>query len=166
MTLTPRTVVAVSDDLVDIRRLIPWVGFGPLFQIATDSLPAVRDLLGREGFGVIELQGERMTSRSGAHAELAAAFEFPEYYGANWDSFNDCLGDFVEQHDGERIALVWNGIAAAAASAPATTAEVGWALIETVLGVKPTFAPGTTMSVEFAAFAVGDGPDFNRRPAY
>jgi RNAse (barnase) inhibitor barstar len=119
-------------------------------------------MLSRNDFRVVELDGARMTSRSGAHAELASAFAFPDYYGKNWDAFNDCLGDYVEEHDGERIAVMWRNIAVAAAAASVTTAEVGWALLEASFGHMPTFPPGTTWRVQLAIFAVGDGPDFDR----
>ena len=27
------------------------------------------------------------------HTELKRAFGFPDYYGANWDAFDECFGD-------------------------------------------------------------------------
>lgn len=119
-------------------------------------------MLVRHGFRTVELRGEHMVSRSSAHSELASAFAFPDYYGKNWDAFNDCLGDYVEEHDGERVAVIWHNIADAAELAPVTTAEVGWALLQASAGYMPSFAPGTALSVELVVFAVGDGPDFDR----
>ena len=29
------------------------------------------------------------------HEILKEAFGFPDYYGGNWDAFNDCLGDLL-----------------------------------------------------------------------
>lgn len=119
-------------------------------------------MLSRRGFRLIEIDGRNMTSRASAHAELASAFEFPDYCGHNWDAFNDCVGEFVEEHDGDRVAVVWRNIAAAAVAAPATVAEVGWALLEMKFGRMPNLAPGTTWSVQVEVFAIGDGDDFDR----
>jgi hypothetical protein len=59
-----------------------------MFRVATDALPLLQAMLTRNDFRVVELDGERMTSRAGAHAELASAFAFPDYYGNNWDAFS------------------------------------------------------------------------------
>lgn len=34
-----------------------------------------------------------MASRSGLFDEFAAAFQFPEYFGGNWDALSECLCD-------------------------------------------------------------------------
>lgn len=39
----------------------------------------------------IELNG--ITSREVLHAELARVFSFPDYYGRNWDAFDECIDD-------------------------------------------------------------------------
>ena len=36
-----------------------------------------------------------VTSREELHALLADAFGFPDYYGMNWDAFDECIRDFV-----------------------------------------------------------------------
>ncbi len=118
--------------------------------------------LDREGYTRIQLDGRRMTSRQAAHDELALAFGFPDYYGHNWDAFNDCMGDFVEEHDGELFAVVWDAMDQAADAAPATAAEVCWALLESASSVMPSMAPGTFWRISIDIFAVGDGPDFDR----
>lgn len=38
----------------------------------------------------------RIASREVLHAELARAFSFPDYYGRNWDAFDECIDD-IEQ---------------------------------------------------------------------
>jgi ribonuclease inhibitor len=32
-------------------------------------------------------------AREELHSALAAAFSFPDYYGKNWDAFDECLSD-------------------------------------------------------------------------
>jgi RNAse (barnase) inhibitor barstar len=130
--------------------------------VTPEALTTVRSMLSQHDFRVVELDGAKMTSRARAHAELARAFDFPDYYGKNWDAFNDCFGDYVEEHDGERIAVLWHRVAECAAAAPVTAIEVGWALVESSFGAMPTLAPGTRWSLQLAVFAVGVGDEFDR----
>ena len=37
------------------------------------------------------------------HSLLASAFEFPDYYGKNWDAFEECLNDDNESNPPERL---------------------------------------------------------------
>lgn len=39
------------------------------------------------------LDGDRMTDIRTAHEYVAAALDFPDYYGHNLDALADCLGD-------------------------------------------------------------------------
>ena len=40
----------------------------------------------------IDLAG--ITSRDELHDMLADAFQFPSYYGRNWDAFDECVRDY------------------------------------------------------------------------
>ena len=42
---------------------------------------------------MIVLDGARMDSRQGIHAELKQKLALPEYYGGNLDALNDCLSE-------------------------------------------------------------------------
>ncbi|MBR1822574.1 MAG: barstar family protein [Clostridia bacterium] len=46
---------------------------------------------------MIVLDGARMDSRAGLHAELKEKLSLPDYYGNNLDALNDCLGERVER---------------------------------------------------------------------
>ena len=46
---------------------------------------------------MIVLDGARMDSRQGIHAELKQKLALPEYYGGNLDALNDCLGERRER---------------------------------------------------------------------
>ena len=41
----------------------------------------------------IKLDVSHASSARSLHEMLAAAFQFPSYYGKNWDAFNDCIND-------------------------------------------------------------------------
>ena len=46
---------------------------------------------------MIILNGEKMEDREALHAHLKERFDFPDYYGANLDALNDCLGEKSER---------------------------------------------------------------------
>ena len=46
---------------------------------------------------MIVLDGKKMGSRDELHAHLKERFAFPDYYGANLDALNDCLGERRER---------------------------------------------------------------------
>ena len=145
-----------------VRLELPWLNSGPLFRVHSDAWPELDAFLTRWNYRRIQLDGGRMTSRADAHSELHVAFGFPDWCGKNWDAFNDCFGDYVEENDGALLAVVWRDIDVTARTAPATTAEVGWALLDCKAGYMPSLAPGTTWSISMDVFAIGQGMDFDR----
>ncbi len=42
---------------------------------------------------VVVLRGERMQDFTSFDQEIAAALQFPYYYGHNWDAFDECIND-------------------------------------------------------------------------
>lgn len=46
---------------------------------------------------MIVLDGARMDSRAGLHAQLREKLSLPDYYGGNLDALNDCLGERRER---------------------------------------------------------------------
>ncbi|WP_406036926.1 barstar family protein [Micromonospora sp. NBC_00898] len=152
----------MTGDRPWVRGELPWIRSGPLFRIHREAVPALDAFLQRWSYQRVDLDGRRMVSRIGAHTELSRAFGFPGYYGKNWDAFNDCFGDYVIENSGARIAIVWTGIDAAAMAAPATTAEVGWALLEASHSYQPAVDPTAGSSVSLDVFVIGTGPDFDR----
>ncbi|MBQ8163782.1 MAG: barstar family protein [Clostridia bacterium] len=40
------------------------------------------------------------------HTILAREFDFPDYYGRNWDAFWDCITDLILSSDGLNIEII------------------------------------------------------------
>ncbi len=152
---------AMAQAIPWVHGELPWLS-GPLFRVHHEAWSHVDEFLRRWHYRRVELDGRAMASNFEAHSELHRAFGFPDWCGHNWDAFNDCFGDYVEENNGALIAVVWRDIAAAAAAAPATTAEVGWGLLDCKFGHMPTLGPGTEWSLTLDIFALGDGSDFAR----
>ena len=147
-----------------VRKELPWLRSGPLWHIHEDALPELDAMLDRFGYIRIELDGAEMTSRVKAHQALGVAFDFPDWYGRGWDAFHDCIYGFASAHEGQRVAVLWRNIDLAAASAPATTVEVGWALIQVATGEWPTPGPMLPTTMHLDVFAIGTGDNFDRPP--
>lgn len=134
-----------------MRGDLPFLRSGPVWRVRESAREEVDRVVERHGYLRLDLDGRLMTSRAAAHAELARALEFPEWYGGNWDAFHDCMYAVESAHRGERIAVVWNDFEAAAAAAPVTAAEVLWALLEV----------RHERDLVLDLFVLGSGPDFD-----
>ena len=47
----------------------------------------------RDGVRVVEVSGRRARDKSAFLAAAARALRFPEYFGENWDAFEECIRD-------------------------------------------------------------------------
>ncbi|MGI5241576.1 barstar family protein [Dactylosporangium sp. CA-139066] len=53
--------------------------------------------LGAHGYQITRLNAASWSTERDLHREVAAALEFPDYYGHNLDALNDCMRDVVSQ---------------------------------------------------------------------
>jgi hypothetical protein len=53
-----------------------------------------------EQFAVVEVDASGWATDEALHHDIAAALDFPDYYGRNLDALNDCLRDVVNGHYG------------------------------------------------------------------
>jgi RNAse (barnase) inhibitor barstar len=63
------------------------------------------------------VDGSAMDDRAGLFAQFAAALEFPDWFGHNWDALVDCLRD-LSWLPGVGIAVLWRQCANFQAAAP------------------------------------------------
>ncbi len=72
----------------------PWIHLG-VIDPATLTERVERSALNDPETIVRILRGATMTSTDAIFDEFAAAFQFPNYFGRNWNAFRDCLGDLA-----------------------------------------------------------------------
>jgi RNAse (barnase) inhibitor barstar len=58
------------------------------------------------GIRVAELDAIAIEDKQGLLAAISAAFEFPDYFGGNWDALEECLRDLGTWLQAEGYALV------------------------------------------------------------
>lgn len=69
-----------------LSRRRPWahrVGVGVVDEIVGDAESS--------GALVVQLDGSKMRSVEGLFREYVREFRFPEYFGWNWDAFDECM---------------------------------------------------------------------------
>ncbi|MCX5965691.1 MAG: barstar family protein [Cyanobacteria bacterium] len=72
----------------------------------TDRPTFIRDCI-EWGFDVIEFNGRKAQGEASYFTELAKIFEFPDYFGGNWDAVVDCLTD-LEWEEGDCIMVLYS----------------------------------------------------------
>ena len=68
----------------------------PYLHVAESTLSEITNLgwsLSTPSVVVRFLRGKKMTSVAHLFDEFAAAFQFPYYFGENWDAFDECITD-------------------------------------------------------------------------
>ena len=88
-----------------VRDLVPWLPQPP-YLVGTQDLSRLRSGLRNNGFKVFEADAERCTDERSLLAALGDALPFPDYYGANWAAFDDCIGDMLREEAAPTAVLV------------------------------------------------------------
>ncbi len=99
----------------------PWLDRGYLHAVHESALEHLRTKLRELGFELTELDGTAMEAgRDAFFADLQLAFGFPDYFGRNWNAFNDSIGDLQPP---ARLAIIWRASDEAARANPALLGE-------------------------------------------
>jgi RNAse (barnase) inhibitor barstar len=85
---------------------------------AEEAIGLVAALAGHHIRGRV-LDGARLTGKADLLRELAAAFDFPSYFGHNWDALIDCWSDMFWLPGRGYVCVLLNADAFAAADADA-----------------------------------------------
>jgi RNAse (barnase) inhibitor barstar len=95
--------VADEVEFVWLQNELPWVSGGFIHRLPRNIEAGVTDLEAL-GFEVVRLDGTGINDRESFHREVAEVFRFPDYYGRNWDAFDECFG---ELEMAPHLAVVW-----------------------------------------------------------
>lgn len=87
--------MAVFDPEVDARRLDYQLARASVVTLFWRSklFTEATNWLRRQGYTVVSLNASDWATDDDLHHDVAAALDFPDYYGKNLDAFNDCLRD-------------------------------------------------------------------------
>ena len=91
-------------------------GLHPVDGVAPDELA---EMAAGHGWVPVVVDLTRVTDKAGLLAAFAAAGQFPEYTGRNWDALQDNLGDlsWLGPAEGYLVVLAgWSGFLAAASA--------------------------------------------------
>jgi RNAse (barnase) inhibitor barstar len=138
----------------DLRKALPWIRGVRVHAAAAGREAEVRAVLEAEGFVQGVLEGSRIQSDASFFQEAARALAFPEYFGHNWDAFNDCLGDVVFG-PAERIAVLWR-------DADQSLAADAQTVLDATSAFEAVGSPGSEDEdpAQLEIFLFGTGPGF------
>jgi hypothetical protein len=100
----------------------------------TDSAP-LPESVSSHGVHAVVVDGSKIESKAGLMSALAAALDFPDHFGANWDALDDSLRDlsWLDEHN---HALIVTG----AGALWKEHAELAGGLVESWLGAAGRWA--------------------------
>jgi hypothetical protein len=97
--------VSTASHLAWVGRLIESSDRWECVHFAACDERGVFEAYKSKGFFVATISGTALSSDADLFDALASAFEFPDYFGRNWDAVADCLGD-LEWLDAEGFVLI------------------------------------------------------------
>lgn len=90
---------------IAVRDAIPWLPMSP-YLVELGDVPLLRESLRENGFNVFEADATSVTDERGLLNSLGDALGFPDFYGANWAAFEDCVSDLVREGVGATAVIV------------------------------------------------------------
>ena len=113
-----------------------------------DELESAADDL---GWRCVVLDSSELETKEAFLELCAESFALPEWFGMNWDAFEECLGD-LDLGGVDGVAVIWSGWAELAEAAPQ---EFAIALDIFASAVRGWHRDG----VDGGVLLVGEGPD-------
>ena len=106
-----------ASHLAWVGRLIESADRWECVHFAARDEAGVFEGYAAKGFHVASIPGSALASDAELFDELALAFEFPDYFGRNWDAVADCLGD-LEWLEAEGFVLIIDDVGGCGLSEP------------------------------------------------
>jgi hypothetical protein len=134
---------------ISVREVAPWLPQAPYF-VTESQRSGLRNALRQAGFEIFEADANASSTERELLRSVGDALAFPDYYGANWAAFEDCLGDLLRSDVG-RVGLVLVGVDNLMRSDPHAFVRCVHFLLDAVAEVERASA-----AFQFEVFFVGD----------
>jgi RNAse (barnase) inhibitor barstar len=92
---------------LDLTKIIPGLHKGQWLHVVNSPLNPLVNVLSENDFSVIIIEGSKITDSKSFFEQAKVVFGFPDYFGKNWDAWDECLGDFEESLKG-KTAILWS----------------------------------------------------------
>ena len=91
---------------IDLKKLIPGLNKGQWIHVVKSPLNPLVTALRENDFSVFFIDGAVINDSKSFFQHVKKVFNFPDYFGENWDAWSECLGDFKMSLTGP-TAIVW-----------------------------------------------------------
>jgi len=145
----------MTDRWIDLRELLLGLPASPIWALESGAEAVAVKALRERGFQIHFLEGSRITSEGTFFREAARCFDFPDYAGLNWDAFNECLGEFLEEEP-PLVAVIWRDSSESALRHLPTFVAAVHLLLTASQAVRDETVAVTQLSV----FLMGEGGGF------
>ena len=95
------------ENWLDLTKFIPGLNKGQWLHVVNSPLNPLVNILTENGFSVLVIDGSEITDSKSFFLQAKNVFGFPDYFGKNWNAWNDCLSDF-ELSLKEKTAIIWH----------------------------------------------------------
>lgn len=92
---------------IDLSSKLPWVKGEKIHLIQQSDARRLVDELKQLGFEIVKIDGKQIIDEESFFAEIAKVCGFPDYFGNNWDAFNDSFYEYCIQKK-RPIAVIWS----------------------------------------------------------
>jgi len=80
---------------IDIGTIFPKLKHELTYLVNMNSEEYICDQLVKNGFKVYKIDGGKIFNEQSFFEEAAKGLKFPDYFGHNWDAFDECICDYV-----------------------------------------------------------------------
>ncbi len=93
-------------EWINLYSVMPWIGRSDIRFIDSSAEELLSSKLKEIGFKIYIIDGLKIFSEKDFFDQISKVLEFPDYFGKNWDAFNDCIGDF-EADGASKYCIIW-----------------------------------------------------------
>ncbi|MBI5031958.1 MAG: barstar family protein [Chloroflexi bacterium] len=91
---------------IDVTEVVPGLNKGQWLHIVKSPSNPLVNTLSEHGFSVFVIEGAEISDSKSFFRQVRKVFDFPDYFGENWDAWDECLDDFKLSLT-RQIAIVW-----------------------------------------------------------